>query len=149
MVASVLPFPIMTTQLDAYPNRIRELRQQRGLTQAALGEAIGTSAVHVGHLELGRRELSLSMMRAIARVFDVPTADILARDDNPLAANPRARRLLGFFDQAEEPARQAIERVAESMIEFRPADTTGLVPIGSASAPREPNPRHEGDKKAG
>lgn len=149
MFANVLPFPVMTTQLDSYPNRIRELRIERKLTQAALADLIGTSAVHVGHLELGRRELSLSMMRSIARVFDVPTADLLSRDDNPLAASHRTRRLLTCFEQAEEPARQAIERVAESMADFRPADAPAMAPFGSASASPVSNGGADKTKKAG
>ena len=137
MFANVLPFPVMTTQLDTYPNRIREHRLAQGMTQAALAEKIGTSAVHVGHLELGRREITLAMLRAIARVFDVPTADLLARDDNPLNASPRTRRLLTYFEQAEEPGRQAIERVAESMVDYQQQpDETILRPWG-APAPVE------------
>ncbi len=143
MFHNVLPFPVMTTQLDTYPNRIRELRKARGMTQAELAEAIGTSAVHVGHLELGRREISLTMLRAIARVFDVPTADLLSRDDNPLSANPRSRRLLTLFGQAEEPGRQAIERVAESMADYRPAEPPILGNFGS----REPDAPSDGEAK--
>lgn len=150
MFTNVLPFPVMTTQLDTYPNRIRELRLERGLTQAALGEQIGTSAVHIGHLELGRRELSLSMMRAIARVLDVPTAEILSRDDNPLSANPRSRRLLGFFQTAAEPARQAIERVAESMVDYRPADPAPIATPWSrpVQEPAEPSAESNRTKAA-
>lgn len=135
MSPNVLPFPSMTTKLQSYPNRIRELRLQRRMTQAQLGEAIGASAVHVGHLELGRREVSLSMLRAIARVFDVPTADLLSRDDNPLGASPRSRRLLGYFEQAEEPGRQAIERVAESMAGYRPEDADAIKPDWGKTPP--------------
>lgn len=146
MFPNVLPFPVMTTQLDTYPNRIRELRMERKMTQAALGQAIGTSAVHVGHLELGRRELSLSMMRAIARVFDVATADLLSRDDNPLSASPRTRRLVSLFGQAEEPGRQAIERVAESMADYRPAEHAIAGNFGKRA---DEAPNTEGAKRAG
>lgn len=139
MSPNVLPFPGMTTKLQSYPNRIRELRQQRKMTQAELGEKIGASAVHVGHLELGRREVSLSMLRTIARVFDVPTADLLSLEDNPLGASPRTRRLLGYFEQAEEPARQAIERVAESMVGYRADDANAIKPDWNKPSPAPAN----------
>lgn len=119
MAATLLEFPIMTTQLEKYPNRIRELRKACGLTQAELGDRIGISSVHVGHLELGRRELSLSMMQAIARALAVETVELLAPADNPLAGNPRSRRLLTHWAGANEPGRLAIERVAESMVGYR------------------------------
>lgn len=131
--ANVLPFPVMTTQLDSYPNRIRELRTARKMTQQALADEIGTSAVHVGHLELGRRELSLAMMRAIARVFDVPAADILSRDDNPLGASPRSRQLLAHWESADDAGKLAIESVAASMATFHEDEAGTATPLHPAS----------------
>lgn len=121
MTAQVIPFRPMTTQLENYPNRIRELRKARRLTQQALGDRVGISAVHVGHLELGRRDISLSQLRSLARELGVETVDLLGSDDNPLANSPRSRRLVEHWDAADEPGRQAIERVAESFVPYKDA----------------------------
>lgn len=141
MTAQVLLFPTMTRQLDIYPNRIRELRRLHKMSQTALGDAIGTSGVHVGYLEKGERELNLSTMRAIARVFGVATIDILEADDNPLANTPRSRRLLNYWQDSDEPARQAIERVAETMAGYKgPPSGDGLAQLAAPGNHSEPAP---------
>ncbi|AXK42983.1 helix-turn-helix domain-containing protein [Erythrobacter aureus] len=71
----------MTTRLEEYPNRIREFRKLRGMTQKELGNALGMTAVNIGHLELERRDPSLSNLRALARVLGVSVGDLLAARD--------------------------------------------------------------------
>lgn len=152
MKQSVLQFPLMTTHLDSYPNRIRELRKQHGFSQKELGTKIGVSAVQIGHLELGRRDLSLSMMQKIAAAFDVSTADILSHEDNPIGATPRSRRLITHWQDAEEAGKQAIERVAESMVEFRgPPEPVNLsrMPSQPASQKKEKGQTHPKANAAG
>ena len=135
MSATVLQFRPMTTHLESYPNRIRELRTARNLSQAQLGELIGITPIHVGHLELGRRELKLPLMRAIARALRVTLAELLNEEDNPLASSPRARRLLTNWHDADEPGRQAIERVAESFVPYKGAAPADITP--ERLAPRD------------
>ncbi len=59
-------------------NRIREIREQRGLTQAQLAEAIGTTQPTIYRLELGRRKLTVEWMQKIAKALNVNTADLIA-----------------------------------------------------------------------
>ncbi len=51
-------------------NRIRELRAERGWTQADLGELLDVSRQTVNALETGRHDPSLTLAFEIARVFD-------------------------------------------------------------------------------
>ena len=73
----------MSTKLVEYPNRIREFRRASGMTQQQLAEIVGMTAVNVGHLELGRRDISLSNLRVFANAFGVPTVRLLSARDNP------------------------------------------------------------------
>ncbi len=50
-------------------NRIRELREQKGLTQEQLGELIGTSRQAVNAIETERYEPSIWIAYDIAQVF--------------------------------------------------------------------------------
>ena len=50
-------------------NRIRELRAERGWTQADLGELLDVSRQTVNALETGRHDPSLTLAFAIASVF--------------------------------------------------------------------------------
>lgn len=50
-------------------NEIRALREEQGLSQAALGAALGVSRQTVNSLETGRYDPSLPLAFAIARHF--------------------------------------------------------------------------------
>jgi putative transcriptional regulator len=51
--------------------RLRELRQQRGWTQAQLGERLGVSRQAVNALESGKHDPSLDLAFRIAALFDL------------------------------------------------------------------------------
>lgn len=57
-------------------NEIRRLREERGLSQAALGAALGVSRQTVISLETGRYDPSLPLAFAIARHFDLSIEEI-------------------------------------------------------------------------
>lgn len=61
------------------PNRIKELRKKRGMSQAELGEALDPPITDstVGKLENRRQALSLDYMLQIATALDVTLADIM------------------------------------------------------------------------
>jgi putative transcriptional regulator len=61
-------------------NRVRELRQERGLSQAALGVALGVSRQTVNSIETGRYLPSLPLALAIARHFDLIVEEIFDVD---------------------------------------------------------------------
>lgn len=51
-------------------NRLRELRLERGWTQAALADELDVSRQTVNALETGRYDPSLPLAFALARLFD-------------------------------------------------------------------------------
>ncbi|UQY34126.1 helix-turn-helix transcriptional regulator [Pseudomonas fulva] len=53
-------------------NQIRELRSQRGWSQAELGERLGVSRQTVNAIETGRYDPSLPLAFKIARLFERP-----------------------------------------------------------------------------
>lgn len=52
------------------PNRIRELREKKGLTQQQLAEKLNLSASSVGHYENGRRVIDYTLARKIAKILE-------------------------------------------------------------------------------
>jgi putative transcriptional regulator len=62
-------------------NRVRELRQDRGLSQAALGAALGVSRQTVNSIETGRYLPSLPLALAIARHFELIVEEIFDVDE--------------------------------------------------------------------
>jgi len=61
-------------------NRIRELRAERGWSQAALAERLDVSRQTVNAIETGRYDPSLPLAFAIARVFDTAIESIFQED---------------------------------------------------------------------
>ena len=55
---------------DRPPNRIRELREARGLTLADLAEQLGTTNQQISHLELGKRQLTVEWLRRLGAALD-------------------------------------------------------------------------------
>ena len=70
--------------LQLFGDKLRRLRQQRGLTQLALAQQVGLAAhTHIGKLEAGHDVPSLDLVTRIAAVFKV-TTDYLLRDTIPV-----------------------------------------------------------------
>ncbi len=61
--------------------RIRELRRERGLTQAALAQRLGISPSAVGMYEQGRREPDHEVLRKMAAVFGCSIDYLVGRTD--------------------------------------------------------------------
>lgn len=61
--------------------RIRQVRQQRGLTMAELGAKVGLTAAAISRYELGQRKLSFGAITQIADALEVPLRSILPSDE--------------------------------------------------------------------
>jgi putative transcriptional regulator len=61
----------MSSILDIVKNELRRLRQEAGLSQAALGELLNVSRQTVIAIETGRYDPSLKLAMRIARQFGV------------------------------------------------------------------------------
>lgn len=57
-------------------NRIRELREGKGLTQEQLGKLVGRSKYVIGRIEEGKTPLKVEMARKLADALEVPLPDI-------------------------------------------------------------------------
>ena len=63
-------------------NRIRELREQRGLTQEQLGELAGTSRQAINAIETEKFEPSIWLAYDISKVFGCAIEDIFLFDES-------------------------------------------------------------------
>ncbi|QYR53074.1 helix-turn-helix transcriptional regulator [Lysobacter soyae] len=64
-------------------NRLRELREQMGWSQAALAELLEVSRQTINALETGKYDPSLPLAFKIARAFDEPIERIFIYDVPP------------------------------------------------------------------
>jgi len=70
-----------------YGARIRRLRQNRGLTQAALAERLGVSTAYLNLIENDRRRLTPELLIRITRTLNVELDEFGPGDDARIAAD--------------------------------------------------------------
>lgn len=74
--------------LDQVGARLRQLRDQRGMTLTALATATGISKSTLSRLENGQRRPTLELLLPLADTYRVPLADLVGAPD---VADPRLR----------------------------------------------------------
>jgi transcriptional regulator with XRE-family HTH domain len=84
----------------AMQNRIREIREAKGLSQPQLAEKVGTSQPQMDRLEKGQRRLTQEWMQRIAKALKCEPGDLIAvtagaAPARPLSGlDPRQKRIL-------------------------------------------------------
>ena len=76
----------LSAALTAVGPRLRELRQRRDTTLAALAETTGISVSTLSRLESGQRRPTLELLLPLARAYGVQLDDLVG---GPLTGNPR------------------------------------------------------------
>ncbi|MEZ4732347.1 MAG: helix-turn-helix transcriptional regulator [Caldilineaceae bacterium] len=71
---------IRSGEMKQFGEKLRVLRQRRGLSQEQLGEMLGVHQTHVGRLERGEKIPNAAIILKVADIFGV-TADQLMRDE--------------------------------------------------------------------
>lgn len=90
-------------------DRIRELRDERGWSQAALAADVRVTAKTIGRIERGQTLSSPATLRRLAKALGVPAGEL-----DELRARPRRRR---FIAVAVEPVRLTLEEQLDDMAE--------------------------------
>lgn len=57
--------------------RLKQLRAERGLTQAALAKRAGVTLSYIGRLEIGMHDPQLSTLRRLAKALKVTVAGLV------------------------------------------------------------------------
>lgn len=57
--------------------KLRELREARGLTLEKLGAEVGVSHAMILRIEMGTKDPSIALLKAIAAALEVPPAELL------------------------------------------------------------------------
>ena len=82
-----------TLYLSRLGERVRAWRAEHGMTRKALAEASGVSERYLAQLEAGEGNISVLLLRRVARAMNVPV-ETLVREDQPQDEKPIA--LLGL-----------------------------------------------------
>lgn len=95
-------------------NRIKEIREEKGISSRALAKTLGTSAPHMSRLETGKSPLSIKWILKIAEALDVNSNEII---DLPLDKKLTAKcddvllgSVIGWLLEAAEKRRIKLPR---------------------------------------
>ncbi len=100
--------------------KIKLHRKQRGWSQAELSERIGVNTVHVSHLETGRYQPSVELLKKLAQTFEV-TADYLLNEEegdfSPVtSANKSFAERLRLIESLEQDERDALCKLIDALL---------------------------------
>jgi transcriptional regulator with XRE-family HTH domain len=62
---------------ERFALRLKEIRHERGLTQAQLAQRVGVSAGYMARLEMGRHDPPLSRLRSLAKALKVTVGELV------------------------------------------------------------------------
>lgn len=104
--------------------RIRQARRKSGMTQAQLGEALGTSGQAIQKYEKGENNIPSNKLFELAHVLRVPAAELVGgAEANAVfvaaldACGPSPSELIELFNQLRPSERQAVLDLMKTMVE--------------------------------
>ncbi|MFD0389028.1 helix-turn-helix transcriptional regulator [Tistrella bauzanensis] len=106
------------------PNRIRYWRDQAGLTQEQLADAIGATRQTVHHLEQGKGGISPDKLRGLSRALKVEPWQLL---DGSEIADAAVRREAPTLDEVYTAALAVEKWVRQGGFALSPEDKASLV----------------------
>lgn len=102
--------------------RVRSLRQQRGITQVELAQALGLTQSNVSAIERGARGITIHQVVELARVLRASTDEILGQSSQtgqkttlPLK-DRRFLRRLQMIEQLPKRDQQALLRTLDAFL---------------------------------
>ncbi len=103
----------------ALGKRIAELRKEQGLTQVQLGELLGLTQQQVGHFEVARSRLPVSMLPLLAKSLGTTVEELLGEDKKPgrRGPAPKLERHLERIAQLPRARQRFVLQVLDTVLQ--------------------------------
>jgi transcriptional regulator with XRE-family HTH domain len=98
-----------------FGERLRKVRDDKGLSQNDLAERAGIQASAVSHFELGRRLPSFDNIRRLADALNVTSDFLLGREDVREVAGPEAAALFRDYRELSAEDQLTLSKFAEHL----------------------------------
>jgi len=72
-----------------YRERLRNIREDRDLTQAEIGKVLNKSQQGYNHIEIGRAELKIEDLVRLCRFYDLSADYIIGLTNKPVSFNQK------------------------------------------------------------
>lgn len=97
-------------------HRIKELREERGMSQLALATAAGLDKAAMSRIEKGKTHLNVPTMRQIAKALDLRPGDLLLDEDRSVGSSGVDAELLSIAHQMPPEERSRLIELAREML---------------------------------
>ena len=67
----------MSSIAARFGQRVRKLRQKRGLSQVEMAHRFGIDRGHISDLERGKKNVCLPMLEVLSRGFEITVAELM------------------------------------------------------------------------
>lgn len=83
--------------------RLKQLREQKNMSQSKLAELCGWAQSRIGNYEAGRRNVGVDDAITISKALGISPAELMFGDDHAESwLTPKHRKLITLFDQLPE-----------------------------------------------
>ncbi|EJD4606495.1 helix-turn-helix domain-containing protein [Escherichia coli] len=83
--------------------RLKQLREQKNMSQSKLAELCGWTQSRIGNYEAGRRNVGVDDAITISKALGISPAELMFGDDHAESwLTPKHRKLITLFDQLPE-----------------------------------------------
>jgi transcriptional regulator with XRE-family HTH domain len=98
-----------------FTDRLREVRERRGLSQTDLAKRTGLQPSAISHFETGKRAPSFDNLRKLADALGESIDYLLGRSDAPGTTTPEAERIFRDFGKMTESDQKALADMASAL----------------------------------
>ena len=98
--------------------RIKTMRESRGMTQVQLAAEMGVSRSAIGMYERDEREPDLDTIEALADIFNVPMSALTDRNENKpdLVAEPKIAELNHLFSLVSDDLQDTVLNLLRAFV---------------------------------
>jgi len=101
---------------DAFKDRLKEIRERRGWSQAELAQKSGLQPTAISHFETGGRSPSFDNLRRLADALNVSTDYLICRSNEPSMAGPQTDSLFRDLDKLSDDDLKAMEMMKDALL---------------------------------
>lgn len=111
-----------TTFFASLGKRIAHLRNQRGMTQQQLAEALGIAQQTLANYETGRSRLPVSLLPVLATLFGVPVDGLLGKGEHLSRAHkpgprPKWQQQIETIAQLPKPKQRFVTQALDALLQ--------------------------------
>src|SRR5438445_13452744 len=103
--------------LESFGEKLRKIREDKGLSQAELANKAGFQPSAISHFESDRRSPSFDNLKKLADALSVTIDYLLGRETVPASAGPVAEKLFRNFGQMSAEDQDDLAKFAALLAE--------------------------------